>query len=311
MTPPVAAGDDADEIIDEARRASTSRRDLSRSPQFQEVSPDVGELDEAALADQLERDPDDALALLAEMTRATDARLRALARALAARLFLDIARRERPNATGIGRMATVPYRPDRGDIDVDASLDGLLHAKAEGRAVDPDDLAVRAWAKPETAWCLLVDRSGSMHGAPLATAALAASAVAARAEGRYAVLCFGRDVVAPKAMWEVRSDDDVIDRVLALRGHGTTDVAGALLAAGAELRKSSAPRRIAILLSDCRATEPGDVVAAARGLDELVIVAPEGDSIDAAELAAAVGARFATVAGPSSIVAALAGVLDR
>ncbi|NNE11676.1 MAG: VWA domain-containing protein [Ilumatobacter sp.] len=280
-------------------------------PQFAEISPDVGELDEAALADEMERDADQALALLADMTRATDARLRALARALAARLFLDLARQEPADATGIGRVVTMPYRPDRGDLDVDASLDGLLQARAGGRAIDPDELAIRAWAKPSTAWCLLVDRSGSMHGAPLATAALAASAVAARAEGQYAVLCFGREVVAPKAIWETRSDEDVIDRVLALRGHGTTDVAGALLAAGAQLRQASAPRRVAIMLSDCRATEPGDVVAAARGLDDLVIVAPEGDSVEAAELAAAVGARFATVAGPSSIVPALVDVLDR
>lgn len=288
-----------------------SRRQLATNPLFEDVSPEVGELDESALTEALESEPDEALGLLAEMSRATDVGLRALARALAARLFLDLARREPADAPGIGKLATLPYRPDGGDLDIDASLDALLHARAGRRAVDVDDLAVRAWAKPATAWCLLVDRSGSMHGAPLATSALAAAAIATRAEGEYAVLSFARDVVAPKAIWEVRSTDDVIDRVLSLRGHGTTDVAAALLAAGEQLRASSAVRRVVVLLSDCRSTEPGDVAGAATTLDELVIVAPEGDSAEAEELAGRVGARWTTVDGPSSVVDALSRVLDR
>lgn len=288
-----------------------SRRELAGDPTFAEISPELGALDETALADALAVDSDDALALLAEMSRATDVGLRELARSLAARLFLDLARQQPADAPGVGKVVSMAYRPDGGDLDIDGSIEALVQARAESRAIDPEELLVLAWAKPSTSWCLLVDRSGSMHGAPLATAALAAAAVAARAEGEYAVLSFGRDVVAPKAMWEVRSTDDVIDRVLALRGHGTTDVAGALLAAAGQLRTSSAPRQVAILLSDCRSTEPGDVVAAARCIDELVIVAPEGDSAEAAELAGAVGARWTTVDGPSSIVGAIARVLER
>ncbi len=78
--------------------------------------------------------------------------------------------------------------------------------------------------------------------------------------------------------------------MLALRGHGTTDLAGALHAAGRQLARSGAGRKITVLLSDCRATEPGDVVAAASALDELAIVAPAGDAEEADALAAAVGA---------------------
>lgn len=263
------------------------------------------------MSEALEVDPDELMSLLAQMVRATDVRLRALAKALAARLLLDLARTQAPDSPGIGRIVTVPYRPDGGDLDVERSLDGIVSARAAQRLVEPDELAVRAWASPSTAWCLVVDRSGSMHGRPVATAALAAAAVAIRADPDYAVLSFGRDVVAPKAMWEVRSPEDVIDRVLALRGHGTTDVAGALWAAGEQLRVSGAGRRVAILLSDCRSTEPGDAVAAAMALDELVILAPEGDGAEAARLAEDVGARWTTVDGPTSIVAALGRVLDR
>jgi hypothetical protein len=65
-----------------------------------------------------------------------------------------------------------------------------------------------------------------------------------------------------------------------------------------------------VLLSDCRATEPGDVVGAAAALDELVIVAPDGDSEEAEALAAHVGARLVTVTGPASVADALCRALD-
>jgi len=278
---------------------------------LEDISPEVGEIDEAAVAEALETDPDELLSLLAEMTQATDVALRGLAKSLAARIFVDLARTEPPDGRGIGRIVRQPYRPDRGDLDIEGSADALLAARAERRLVDPDELIVRAWGKPSTSWCLVVDRSGSMHGGPLATAALAAAAISARADDQYAVLSFSRGVVAVKAMWEQRSIDDVIDRVLALRGHGTTDVAKALLAAGQQQATVAAGRHITVLLSDCRATEPGDVATAASCLDELVILAPEGDADEAARLAGSVGARWATVDGPTTIVAALASVLDR
>ena len=288
-----------------------SRRELSASPVFDEISPEVGEIDEAAVSEAMEADPDELMSLLARMSQATDVGLRALAKDLAARLFLDLARSRPADSRGIGRLVTAPYQPDGGDLDIERSLEGIVAARAAQRLVEPEELTIRAWARPATAWCLVVDRSGSMHGRPLATAALAAAAVAVRAEREYAVLSFGREVVAPKAMWEVRSPDDVIDRVLALRGHGTTDVARALWSASSQLHSAGATRRVTILLSDCRSTEPGDAVAAARALDELVILAPEGDSDEAARLAEQVGARWTTVEGPSSIVAALGRVLDR
>jgi Mg-chelatase subunit ChlD len=118
-------------------------------------------------------------------------------------------------------------------------------------------------------------------------------------------------VVVVKAVWEQRTVDDVVDRVLALRGHGTTDVAAALDAAAVQLRLASASRSVTVLLSDCRATEPGDVTSAAAATDHLVVLAPADDDADARRLADAVGATCATYDGPSSVVRALAAVLDR
>ncbi|MGB0113785.1 MAG: vWA domain-containing protein [Ilumatobacteraceae bacterium] len=296
--------------MSKARRKTTSRRSLEQQPHFDDISPEVGELDEEAVQSALEEDPDDTLALLADLTGATDPKLRDLARRLAGRLFLDLSRRGPAAPRGTGQLRTQRYRPDGGDLDVDASIDALVSARAQGSAVDPDDLRIRSWSTPGTAICLLVDRSGSMTGRPLATAAVTSAAVAWRSPSDYSVLSFGKDVVAAKSQDVAKSNEGVIDAVLALRGFGTTDVAGALTAAADQLSRSRAGRKITILLSDCRATAPGDVVGAARRLDELVIVAPESDDVEAQELAERVGARITTVAGPSDAAAALGRVLD-
>ena len=99
--------------------------------------------------------------------------------------------------------------------------------------------------------------------------------------------------------------------MLRLRGYGTTDLAAALDAARAQLARCTARRKVAVLLSDCRATAGGDPVTAARSLDELCVIAPVGDAADAEAFAEAANARFAAIAGPQSIPEATAAVLSR
>ena len=266
----------------------------------------------------MEDDPDETMALLADLTGATDQVLRNLARRLAGKLFLDLAKRGPARPRGVGRLETQRYRPDAGDIDLDASIDALTLALSEQRPVDPEELMVQAWTTPDTAICLLVDRSGSMGGEPLATSAVTAASVAWRSPDDYSVLSFGKEVVAAKSQDAHKSNESVVDAVLALRGFGTTDVAGALAAARDQLGRSSAARKITILLSDCRATAHGSgdaesaigVAIAARQVEELLIIAPADDDVAARQLAAATGSRITTVTGPSDAAAALARVLD-
>lgn len=284
---------------------------MARNPRFQQISPEVGELDESAVEEGLVDDPDETLALLADLTTATDQNLRDLARRLAARLFLDLARRGPAIRRGIGKIVEQAYRADGGDLDFDASFDTIAEAVAGEVAVDVERLRIRSWSTPETALCLVVDRSGSMGGKPLATAAIAAAAVAMRNSSSYSVIAFGKDVVAVKSQSTDKPSERVVTDVLSLRGHGTTDLAGALRAAADQLGRSRAARKIVILLSDCRATVDGDLGAAAAALSELMIVAPEQDCDEALRFANEVGARISTVSGPSQVVAALAAVLDR
>lgn len=273
------------------------------------MSPEVGELDESAVEEGLRDDPDETLAMLADLVGATDRRLRELARRLAGKLFLDVARHGPVRPRGIGTLRDLRYRPDGGDLDIDASLEAII----EGRAgtIDVERLRVRGWVKPATAMCLLVDRSGSMGGKPLATAALAAAAVASRSPQDYSVLAFGKDIVVAKSQLTPKPSELVVNDVLSLRGFGTTDLAGALRVAGDQLARSRAGRKITVLLSDCRATVDGDPVAAAAALSELVIVAPEADCDEAMVFASRTGARCVTISGPSDVAEALTRALDR
>ena len=151
----------------------------------------MGELDRAALQQALADDPDDTLTLLVAMSTATDEELRRQVRALAPRLLLDRARTGAVRRRGIGRPRAVPAHLG-GELDLDASMDAVAAAHAEQRPPGLDELVARDWGRPELAVCLVIDRSGSMSGARLATAAVTAAACLVRAPGEHAVVAFAR-----------------------------------------------------------------------------------------------------------------------
>ena len=288
-----------------------SRHQLARHEQFSDISPDVGVLDEGAFDRALSEDSEQAMALLADLTAATDRDLAALARRLAGRLVLDIARGGRAAGRGVGRLVTAAADRTDGDLDVDASLDALQTAVATATSPRLDEMRVRAWKRPSTAICLLIDRSGSMHGTRLVTACVTAAGCAWRAPDDYSAVAFADDAWVLKSIDAYRTAESVVQDVLRLRGHGVTDLALGLRAARGQLDRSRAQRRITILLSDCRPTSGEDPTTAARTLDELVIFAPEGDTEDAVDLARATGARCTGIDSPLDAPAALARLFDR
>ena len=304
-------GAEAQAAVQEHKRTTISRHRLSKRPEFAEISPEVGVLDEGAFDRALTDDADRAIELLADLTSATDRDLAAAARRLAGRLVLDVARGGKAAGRGVGKLVSVPADRADGDLDVDASIESLQHAVATASAPSLDELRVRGWKRPATAICLLVDRSGSMHGARLVTACVTAAGCAWRAPNDYGVVAFADDAWVLKAVDAHRSAESLVQDVLRLRGHGVTDLALALRAARAQLERTRAQRKVTILLSDCRPTSGEDPSGAARALDELVIFAPDGDSDDAAELAAATGGRFTGIASPFDAPAALARLFDR
>ncbi|HEU0103867.1 MAG TPA: vWA domain-containing protein [Mycobacteriales bacterium] len=243
------------------------------------------------------------------MAGATDESLRRLARQLAGRVAIRLGRAGPARERGVGRLRRVQLSPG-GDLDVDTSLEALIAAQAAGVPPELEDLRETVWGRTSLALCLLVDRSGSVGGERLATAALAAAAVALRAPQDHSVLAFNNKVLVLSAQGDRRPVGEVVDALLALRGHGTTDLALAFDAARQQLARSTATRRLTVLLSDGRPTTGPDPLPAARALDELVVLAPAGDADQAHELARAAGARVGEIAGPSDVPRALALLAD-
>jgi magnesium chelatase subunit D len=250
-------------------RRSISRVELSlRHPSLGEVSPEVGELDEDALTRLLAADPDAAAALLADLAAATDRELRAAARRLAARVFIRLGSPGGAPARGARRLAA--SHSGEGDLDLERTMDRWPGRGPAAR----EDLVTRSWTAHRRAVCLVVDTSGSMCGLGVAMAAVAAAAVVLAADGRLApgVIAFSSDVRVLQAQGARRPPQDLVGDLIGLRGHGVTDLAGALRAAAAQLAGASGGERVTVLLSDCLRTAGADPASALQGIDRLHVL---------------------------------------
>jgi magnesium chelatase subunit D len=244
-------------------------------------------LDASALVTELQRDPEPTVALLADMAVATDPALRAAARRTARRLLPPLGRIGTPSRHGTRRL--VPRRGSpTGDVDLDRTLE-----RAEGRRPDRADAIVsRTWGATPRAVCLLVDRSGSMTGRSVALAAVAAAAVVEAASDRLrtGVIAFAAEPLVLRDLGSEVPSDRVIDDLLSLRGHGTTDLAWALQAATAQLELVPPGGRAAILMSDCMHTRGADPLGPAGAFDALHVLLTRDDP-DALSAAAALARR--------------------
>jgi magnesium chelatase subunit D len=251
-------------------RRSISRAELAaRHSSFAEVSPELGRLDEEAFARLLAADPDAAVTLLPELARATDRELRAAARRLAARVFVRLARTGHQPARGARRLG--PGRAE-GDLDLDRTFErwsGIWPPRAE-------DLVTRSWHAHRRALCLLIDSSGSMSGLAVAIASVAAASLVLAADGRLApgIITFSGDTTVLHAQDRPTAAGQVVGDLLALRGHGVTDLAAALRAAAAQLAAVTADERVVLLLSDCLRTAGGDPARALAGISRLHVLCP-------------------------------------
>ncbi len=263
----------------------------SRHEKFDDVSPELGELDDEAFDQMLSEDPEAAAALLADLAVATDADLRAQAKRLAGRVFLRLGRVGPAKARGTRRLG--PRRGGEGDLDLDRTFDAW-DPGASSRP-GPDDVVTRDWTAHRRAICLLVDISGSMQGLAVALAAVAASGVVLAAENgatrmEPGVLAFGSGVKVLQRQGAARPPETLVSELVALRGHGTTDLAAALREASVQLAAAPAQERMVVLLSDCLHTAGDDPVTALAGIDRVHVLLPQPGDPDPEALAALGGA---------------------
>ena len=269
------SGPEARSRVAEAARQTLSREQLAATHQgFASVSPQVGRIDHDALAGEMRRDVDAAVALLADMAVATDPALRADARRLAGRLLPPLGRVGTPRRRGTRRLVARTGATD-GDLDIERTLDrngGMPPRRA-------DRLVARQFAAAPRAVCLLVDRSGSMSGHAVALAAVAAAAVVQAASDRLhcGVITFATDTMVLRDPRDEVPSERVVDDLLSLRGHGTTDLARALRTAAAQLEHVPPGGRTALLMSDCLHTKGADPLGPAGTLDGLHVLGTGAD----------------------------------
>jgi MoxR-like ATPase/Mg-chelatase subunit ChlD len=253
------------------RSRSTPRQELQRQhEQFDQVSPEVGELDEGAFSALLAERPDDAAALLADLGRATDRELRAAAHRLARRVFVQVARVGTTRSRGTRRL--VPNRRADGDLDLDRTLDRWTGEWPPAT----EDLVTRTWTGHRRAVCLVVDASGSMQGLGVAIAAVAAAGVVLAGDEKLttSVLSFAGDVTELQPLGRRVAAEELVGRLVSLRGHGMTDLAGALRAARRQLAPAVVDERVVVLLSDCLHTAGDPPESALAGIDTLHVLCP-------------------------------------
>lgn len=315
---PQQAVDDPAEVaalLREHGARTMSRSELEhRHEDLQRFSPEVGQLDAEAVEQAARTDLDETLELLVDLAKATDSSIRLAARQLALRLSIRPPRAVDGDRSGTSRLSTVDDPFGGVDLDLDATL-ARLDQHPRLRA---EDVRVRAWRSPATAYVLLVDASGSVAGRRIATALVTAAAVAARIrpDDELSVIAFWSRAVVLRPIRSIAATTDIVGALLTLRGGGTTDLSLALRTGLRQAGAARARRRELLLLTDGIATAGADpiAVAAAAGsagtrLHVLALSDEEPSHLACTRLAGVGGGRYAELLRPSQAAVAVAQVL--
>lgn len=148
----------------------------------------------------------------------------------------------------------------------------------EGIAANPypshEDFWVQERSPGRRGIVLMLDVSGSMRGAPLIRAALAAaSAAAAALQDDLATVVFWSQVVVLTSVQNPRPVIRIVEDVLAVRSEGLTDISLGLATSLHQLEGSRAKDKLGILVTDGVSNHGGDPVTIARRFPQLHVLA--------------------------------------
>lgn len=243
------------------------------------------------------------------LTATPDPEVVRMAQRIARRLSLRRRARDPRAQRGSGALVSVPYRYRSDDIDLDRTIEVLTE-----RPVPEDtDIVVRERMRSRRDVVLIVDVSGSMRGEKVRTAAATVGALSADLAGdRLAVVAFWSDAALITGLDDATPATRVLDRLLRVPAKGLTDVAFGLTVAHAELARSTARRRVALLLTDAVHNAGPDPRTVARRFGELhVLLSTDGehDAPLAADLARLGRGRWARLATHRDVAPALNRIL--
>ena len=207
--------------------------------------------------------------------RAPDREVAAMAQRIARRLSIRRRPVQHRGEPGAGKLASVPYRYRSDDIDLDRTIEVLTE-----RPVPEDtDIVVRERMRSRRAVVLLVDVSGSMRGEKVRiTAATVAAMASDLADDQLALVAFWSDAAVLASLAAPVPSARLLDQLLRVPARGLTNVHFGLTAAHAELARSAARRRIAVLLTDAVHNAGPDPRPLARRFPELhVLLQTDGE----------------------------------
>jgi Mg-chelatase subunit ChlD len=247
----------------------------------------------------------DAATLLEDVV--PDREVAAMAQRIGRRLSLRRRPRQDRPERGAGKLASVPYRYRSDDIDMDRTIEVLTE-----RPVPEDtDIVVRERMRSRRAVVLVVDVSGSMRGEKVRIAAATVAALSADLAGhddQLALVAFWSDAALLKPLGRAVPAARLLDQLLRIPARGLTNVQFALAVAHAELNRSSARRRSAVLLSDAVHNAGPDPRPLARRFPELHVLLETDGEHDlplATDLARLGHGRLASVATHRDVAPAL------
>lgn len=233
---------------------------------------------------------DDVAALASAETDAAliDPLVRARARQIAARLAIPRPRKGRAQQRGSGTLASLPYRGESDEIDLDRTLEVL----AERPVPDDEDIIVRDRIRTRRAVVLAVDVSGSMKGERLHTAAATVGALAGELQhDALSVIAFWSDAAVLLHLGQEVRPMEILEMMLRMPARGLTNLSFPLELAAQQLAQIPSRDARVVLLSDCvhnAGPDPRQPAARLPRLDILIDVSGEKD-IDLGRELAAVG----------------------
>jgi Mg-chelatase subunit ChlD len=220
---------------------------------------------------------------------------------------LAVRRRPRRKAErGGGLPESVRWRDDGDDdVDVERTVENLV-----GRhTVDAEDIVVRVPHRRRRSVALVMDVSGSMKGDKALLVAAAVGALCGELrDDELTVVAFSKDAAVLTGGTERASPARLLQYLAALPAEGLTNVEVGLRVAALELARTSAPERLAILLSDAVHNAGPDPRVAAAALPRLHVLLEADGEHDlelATDLARLGGGRLAPVRTAGDVAAAL------
>ena len=201
--------------------------------------------------------------------RVPDPEVAAMAQRIARRLAVRRRPREARVERGAGRLLSVPYRYRSDDIDLDRTLEVL----AERPVPEDTDIVVRERMRARRAVVLVVDVSGSMRGEKVRIAAATVAALSADlVHDVLGLVAFWSDAALLASTAKPVPPARLLDQLVRIPARGLTNVGFGLSVARAELARTTARRRTAVLLTDAVHNAGPDPREVARRFDELHVL---------------------------------------